>query len=205
MAPYSSTLAWRIPWMEESGRLQSMGSLRVRQDWATSLSRSGEGNGNPLQCSCLENPRDGGAWWATVHWVAKSLTRLSDFTYLGNTACNILCILHNHDHFWVILFLLIVIHISYKFLQAELLVYIYVLTRLLLLPSLWAFPRLTLLLTLFQTVTVLFTYLFWCVGKEEEGVLNFHILLQNIFLLLKNTYWPFIFNHTKFNFLCWRF
>ena len=59
MAPHSSTLAWKIPWMEEPGRLQSMGSLRVRQDWATSLSRIGEGNGNPLQCSCPENPRDG--------------------------------------------------------------------------------------------------------------------------------------------------
>ena len=40
----------------------------------------GEGNGNPLQYSCLENPMDGGAWWATVHRVAKSWTRLRDFT-----------------------------------------------------------------------------------------------------------------------------
>ena len=39
----------------------------------------GEGNGNPLQYSCLENPMDGGAWWAAVHGVAKSQTRLSDF------------------------------------------------------------------------------------------------------------------------------
>ena len=39
----------------------------------------GEGNGNPLQYSCLENPMDGGAWWATVHGVAKSRTWLSDF------------------------------------------------------------------------------------------------------------------------------
>ena len=38
MAPHSSTLAWKIPWMEEPGRLQSMGSLRVRHDWVTSLS-----------------------------------------------------------------------------------------------------------------------------------------------------------------------
>ena len=59
MAPHSSTLAWKIPWMEEPGRLQSMGSLRVGHDWTTSLSGIGEGNGNPLQCSCLENPRDG--------------------------------------------------------------------------------------------------------------------------------------------------
>ena len=41
-----------------------------------SLSCIGEGNGNPLQCSCLENPRDGGAWWAAVYGVAQSLTRL---------------------------------------------------------------------------------------------------------------------------------
>ena len=41
----------------------------------------GEGNGKPLQYSCLENPMDGGAWWAAVHWVAKSWTRLSDFTF----------------------------------------------------------------------------------------------------------------------------
>ena len=41
----------------------------------------GEGNGNPVQYSCLENPMDGGAWWATVHGVAKSWTRLSDFTF----------------------------------------------------------------------------------------------------------------------------
>ena len=42
---------------------------------------SREGNGNPLQYSCLENPMDRGAWWATVHGVTKSQTRLSDFTF----------------------------------------------------------------------------------------------------------------------------
>ena len=41
----------------------------------------GEGNGNPLQYSCLENPMDGGVWWAAVHGVAKSRPRLSDFTF----------------------------------------------------------------------------------------------------------------------------
>ena len=41
----------------------------------------GESNGTPLQYSCLENPMDGGAWWAAVHGVAKSQTRLSDFTF----------------------------------------------------------------------------------------------------------------------------
>ena len=76
----SSTLAWNIPWTEKPGRLQSMGSRRVRHDWATSLHFSlsciGERNGYPLQCCCLENPRDGGAWWAAVYGVAQSRTRL---------------------------------------------------------------------------------------------------------------------------------
>ena len=76
----SSTLAWKIPWTEEPGGLQSMGSLRVGHDWATSLSLFtsciGEGNGNPLQCYCLENPRDGVAWWAAVRGVAQSRTPL---------------------------------------------------------------------------------------------------------------------------------
>ena len=78
MATHSSTLAWKIPWTEEPGRLQSMGLL----EWGTterlhfhfSLSCIGEGNGNPLQYSCLENPRDGGAWWAAVYGVAQSWT-----------------------------------------------------------------------------------------------------------------------------------
>ena len=128
MAPHSSTLDWKISWMEEPQRLQSMGSLGIGHDWVTSLvlftfmhwirtwqptpvllpgesqrlgslvgcrlwgrtesdtterfhfhfslSCIGEGNGNPLQCSCLENPRDRGAWWAAVYWVAQSRTRL---------------------------------------------------------------------------------------------------------------------------------
>ena len=77
MAPHSCTLAWKTPWTEEPGGLQSLGSLRVGHDWATSLSRIGEGNGNPLQCSCLENPRDGGAWWAAIYGVTQSRTQLN--------------------------------------------------------------------------------------------------------------------------------
>ena len=45
-----------------------------------SLSCVGEGNGNPLQCSCLENPRDGGAWWAAISGVAQSRTRLKQLS-----------------------------------------------------------------------------------------------------------------------------
>ena len=78
MATHSSTLAWKIPWTEEPGGPQSMGSRRSdtteRLHFHFSLSCIGEGNGNPLQCSCLENPRDGGAWWDAVYGVAQSWT-----------------------------------------------------------------------------------------------------------------------------------
>ena len=78
MATHCSTLAWKIPWTEEPGGLQSMGLLRVRHNCATSLSLFisyiEEGNGNPPQCSCLENPRGGGGWWAAVYGVAQSQT-----------------------------------------------------------------------------------------------------------------------------------
>ena len=56
-----------------------------------SLSCIGEGNGNPLQCSCLENPRDGGAWWAAIYGIAQSRTQvkqLSSSSKSLNTACN---------------------------------------------------------------------------------------------------------------------
>ena len=92
MAPHSSTLAWKILWTEEPGGLQSMGSLRVGHDWVTSLSLSciGEGNGNPLQCSCLENPRDRGAWWAAVYGVTQSQTRLKRLS--SSRACGRGCL-----------------------------------------------------------------------------------------------------------------
>ena len=51
------------------------------QEMQEAWGRSGEANGNPLQYSCLENPMDRGAWWATAHGVMKSWTRLSDFTF----------------------------------------------------------------------------------------------------------------------------
>ena len=79
MAPHSSTLAREIPWTEEPGRLQSMGLQRVRLDlshftFTFHFHALEKGNGNPLQCSCLENPRDGRAWWAAVYGVAESDT-----------------------------------------------------------------------------------------------------------------------------------
>ena len=65
MAPHSSTLAWKIPWTEEPTE---------RLHFHFSLACIGKGNGNPLQYSCLENPRDAGAWWAAVSGVEQSRT-----------------------------------------------------------------------------------------------------------------------------------
>ena len=85
-APHSSTLAWKIPWTEEPGRLQSMGSLRVGCDWVTSLSlftfMHWRRKWQPTPVSCLENPRDRGAypWWAAVYGVAQSQTRLKQLS-----------------------------------------------------------------------------------------------------------------------------
>ena len=82
MTNLDSILAWKIPWTEEPGRLQSMGSRSWTRlsdftfNFHFPLSCIREGNGNPLQCSLLENPRDGGPWWAAVSGVAQSRTRL---------------------------------------------------------------------------------------------------------------------------------
>ena len=79
MATHSSVLVWRIPGTGEPGGLPSMGSHRVGHDWsnlACMHACTGEGNGNPLQYSCPENPRDRGAWWTAVYGVAQSWTRL---------------------------------------------------------------------------------------------------------------------------------
>ena len=91
MAPHSSTLAWKVPWVEkpgrveEPGRLQSMGSLRVRHDWATSLFSlftfmHCRRKRQPTPVSCLENPRDQGAWWAAIYGVAQSRIRLKQLS-----------------------------------------------------------------------------------------------------------------------------
>ena len=79
MAPHSSTLAWKIPWTRS---LVGCSPWSCKESDTTkqfhfhfSLSCIGEGNGTPLQCSCLENPRDGGAWWAAVYGVTQSRTR----------------------------------------------------------------------------------------------------------------------------------
>ena len=68
------SLVGRSPWgLEESDTTEQL-------HFYFSLSCIGEGNGNPLQCSCLENPRDGGAWWATVYGAAESWTQLKQLS-----------------------------------------------------------------------------------------------------------------------------
>ena len=85
MAPHSSTLAWKIPGREESGRLQSMGSQRVGHDWATSLSlftfMHWRRKWQPTPVFLPGESQDGEAWWAAIYGVAQSRTQLSDFTF----------------------------------------------------------------------------------------------------------------------------
>ena len=80
MAPHSSTPAWKIPWTEGPGRLQSMGSLRVRHDWATSLSLftfiHWRRKWQPTPVFLPGESQGRGAWWAAVYGVAQSWTWL---------------------------------------------------------------------------------------------------------------------------------
>ena len=62
-------------------QFKSINSLVLSFPYSPTLTSIGEGNGTPLQYSCLENPMEGGAWWAAVHGVAKSWTQLSDFPF----------------------------------------------------------------------------------------------------------------------------
>ena len=84
MAPHSNTLAWKIPWTKEPGSLQSMGLLGVGHDCETLLSRftfmHWRRKWQPTPVFCLENPRDGGAWWAAVYGVAQSRTPLKQLS-----------------------------------------------------------------------------------------------------------------------------
>ena len=80
MAPHSSTLAWKIPGWRSLVGCSPWGcedsDMTARLPFHFWLSWIGEGNGNPLQCSCLANPRDGGAWWAAICGVTQSWTQL---------------------------------------------------------------------------------------------------------------------------------
>ena len=80
MAPYSNTLAWKIPWSEDPGRLQSIGSLEVGHDWATSLSiftfMHGRREWQPTPVFLPGESQGRGSLWAAVYGVAQSRTRL---------------------------------------------------------------------------------------------------------------------------------
>ena len=76
MATHSSTLAWKIPWMEEPGRLQSMGSWRVTTEQLHFHFHALEKEMATHSSVLAENPRDSGDWWAAIYGVAQSWTRL---------------------------------------------------------------------------------------------------------------------------------
>ena len=90
MATHSNTLAWKIPWMEEHGRLQSMGSQRVWHDWTTSLSlftfMHWRRKWKPTPVFLPGKPRDRGAWWAAVYGVAQSWTQLKRLSSSGSSS-----------------------------------------------------------------------------------------------------------------------
>ena len=98
LAPYSGTLAWKISWMEEPGRLQSMGSLRVGHDWATSLSLftfmhwRRKWQPNPMFLPGESRERE--AWWAAAYEVAQSRTRLKRLS--SSSSSGVLQMMLNH-------------------------------------------------------------------------------------------------------------
>ena len=104
MAPHSSTLAWKIhgkrslvgcsPWGREESDMTEW--LRCH----FSLSCTGEGHGNPLHCSCLENPRDGRAWRAVVYGVAQSRTWLKRFSSSSRAEGSILMLVRACMHYF---------------------------------------------------------------------------------------------------------
>ena len=93
MAPHSSTLAWKIPWMEEPGRLQPMGSLRVGYNWMSSLALftflHWRRKWQPTPVFLPGESRDGEAWWAAVYGVTQSRTRLKQLSSSSSSRWNL--------------------------------------------------------------------------------------------------------------------
>ena len=105
MAPHSSTLAWRIPWTEEPGGLQSTGPLRVRHDWATSLSlftfMHWRRKWQPTPVFLPGESQGGEAWWAAVYGVAQSWTRLNGLSSSSSSSRGYMRVSvppHSHQH-----------------------------------------------------------------------------------------------------------
>ena len=95
MAPHSRTLAWKIPWTEEPGGLQSMGSQRVGHDWATSLSlfpfMHWRRKWQPSPVFLPGESQGRGAWWAAVYGVAQSWTRLQRLSSSSSSRVDHVC------------------------------------------------------------------------------------------------------------------
>ena len=108
MAPHSSTLAWKIPWMEEPGRLQSMGSLRVRHDRVTSLSlftfMHWRRRWQPTPVFLPGESQGQEAWWAAIYGVAQSQTRLKWLSSSSIHCINQLICLSLYYHFYQFVF-----------------------------------------------------------------------------------------------------
>ena len=94
MAPHSSTLAWKTPWMQEPGGLQSMGSRKVGHDWATSLSlftfMHWRRKWQPTPVFLPGESQGRGAWWASVYGVAQSWTRLNRLSSSSSSLISLL-------------------------------------------------------------------------------------------------------------------
>ena len=71
--------------MRNSGLEEAQAGIKIAGRNINNLRYADEGNGNPLQCSCLENPRDGGAWWAAIYGVVQSRTRLKQLSSMQTT------------------------------------------------------------------------------------------------------------------------
>ena len=125
MAPHSSTLAWKIhgrrslvgcsPWGREKAeclkvvKSYSQSTLK-KEEQVGLLQRGGEGTGTPLQCSCLENPRDGGAWWAAVYGVAQSWTGLMR---LSSSSSSSSIYIHTYTHTCLFFLLVDILYLSF--------------------------------------------------------------------------------------------
>ena len=127
MTSHSSTLAWKIPWMEEPGRLQSMGSLRVGHDWVTSLSLSlftfmhWRRKWQPTPVFLPGESHGWEAWWAAIYGVAQSRTRLKWLSSSSSRFYSVCCFSFS--------FLLAYQHLclSFLFTSPDLLLFLYLL------------------------------------------------------------------------------
>ena len=147
MAPHSSTLAWKIPWMEEPGRLLSLGSPRVRHDWATSLSLftflHWRRRWQPTPVFLPGESQEWGAWWAAVYGVAQSQTQteamwqqqqqwhkmwsISSSVYFISVFSLVRCLLRSLTPFKSGCFFIVEIWVPSLHILAAILLYIYIL------------------------------------------------------------------------------